>query len=180
MTRYLPKMLLVAAVLVALTSGAWAQGWGMGRGRWANVSPDDAAKLTDLHQKVREAQWKLWQLRSDEADKKAIEKQTKEVLRLREQMSKLTTTLPAGPCFQADPNGTPPAAGQRGWFGRGQGRGMRGMGAGRGWCGGRGMGAGRGWGGGRGMGMGGGRGMGRGGWCPWLSQTPAAQPDKSE
>ncbi len=165
--------LAAIAVLTLTVSGVWAQGWGrggmgrgMGRGmRWANVPQEQLTKVTDLHQKIRQAQWELWTLKAAEKpEQKKIEAKTKEVLRLREQLAKLMTELPAGPCFQAGQAGTtPPAAG----MGRGMGMGPCGMGMGP-FAGARGFGR-----------AGGGRWMGA---CPWwgLQQptAPQTQPDQ--
>lgn len=174
MTRRLMITLAAIAVLTLAVSGVWAQGWGrgMGRGmRWANVPQEQQDKVTDLHQKVRQAQWELWTLKSaDKPEQKKIEAKTKEVLRLREQLAKIMTELPAAPCFQAGQAGTtPPTAG----MGRGMGPCGMGMGPGMGMMG-RGPFAGA-----RGFGRaGGGRWMS----CPWWGQptgTPQAQPQSN-
>jgi hypothetical protein len=111
-----------------------AQGWG--RGRTANLSAEDRQQVSSLHQKVRQAQWDLWNLQAQNADAKKIEQKRAEVFRLHGELAKLMTDLPAGPCFRSGA-ATPPAA-----VGGGLGRGPCGMGLGRG--GGRGMGYGRG------------------------------------
>ena len=110
MTRYLTKTATVFAALALIATAATAQGWGRGGGRggrgarWANVSQEDGQKVADLHQKIRQAQWELWTLRDQEADAKAIEQKRKEVLRLRGDLAKVMTDLPAGPCYQASPS----------------------------------------------------------------------------
>jgi hypothetical protein len=158
--------LAAIAVLTLAVSGVWAQGWGrgMGRGlRWANVPQEQLTKISDLHQKIRQAQWDLWTLQAAEKpEQKKIESKTKEVLRLREQLAKTMTELPAAPCFQAGQAGTTPPTVGMGW-----GRGPCALGYGP-------------FAGGRGFGRGGGRWMGA---CPWwgLQQptTPQTQPQSS-
>ena len=130
---------MVVTMLALLTTGAIAQGWGRGAGcRWMTASPEDAQKAANLHQQVRQAQWDLWNLQSQKADAKKVEQKRAEVLRLRGELAKLMTDLPAGPCFQA--GATQPQYG----LGRGMGLGPCGMGLGYGRGGGRGMGFGRG------------------------------------
>ncbi|MBM3498182.1 MAG: hypothetical protein FJX74_05880 [Armatimonadetes bacterium] len=141
------RLILIAAMVVlalAVTAvGVLAQGPGSGRGaRWANLSPEDAQKIADLHQKVRQAQWDLWSLQTGKAEEKRVEQKRAEVLRLRGELAKLMTDLPAGPCFQAG-NATPPPGAGLG-LGRGIVRGPCGMGGGFGRGAGRGMGYGRG------------------------------------
>jgi len=134
---------IAVVVLTLLTTAAVAQGFGRGMGaRWSNVSPEAAQKAADLHQKVRQAQWDLWNLQAQKAEADQIEKKRAEVLRLRGELGKLMTDLPAGPCFQAG-SATPPGAAGLG-LGRGMGRGPCGMGLGYGRGRGRGMGQGRG------------------------------------
>jgi len=145
--RRLTLMTAVAVGTLALfATTAMAQGWG----RMSNLSTEDQQKVTSLHQKVRQAQQELWTLQAQKADAKKIEQKRAEVLRLRGELSKLMTDLPAGPCV----TGSPATVGAMG------------AGLGRGPCG---LGLGRGRGAGRGMGMGYGRGGGWGarGVCPY-------------
>ncbi len=142
---------MVVTTLALLATGSIAQGFGRGMGaRWLNVSPEDSQKAATLHQQVRQAQWDLWTLQSQKAEQKKIEQKRAEVLRLRGELAKLMTDLPAGPCFQAGTAQAPVGAGV------GLGYGPCGAGLGYGPCGlglGYGRGAGRGMGYGRGAGM---------------------------
>ncbi|MBM3476206.1 MAG: hypothetical protein FJX75_23285 [Armatimonadetes bacterium] len=144
-------LMTAAAVgtLALLATTATAQGWG--RGRMANLSAEDQQKVTNLHQKVRQAQWDLWNLQDQNADAKKIEQKRAEVLRLHGELAKLMTDLPAGPCFRSGAGAPPANVGAGGGLGRGP-------------CG---MGLGFGRGGGRGMGYGRGGGWGARGGCPY-------------
>jgi hypothetical protein len=156
------RLTLIAAVVIAalalLAAASVAQGWGCGAGRcWANVSPQDMQKVTDLRQKTCQAQWDLWGLQAQKADQKKIDQKTSEVARLRGELAKLVAGLPVGPGIQATPGGAVIS---------------QAVGLGRGPCG---LGLGLGRGGGRGMGFGRGGGWGGAGMC-WRWQQTQPQP----
>ena len=151
MTQMRRLTLMTAAtvgMLALLATTAMAQGWG----RLSGLSTEDQQKVTSLHQKVRQAQQELWTLQAQKADAKKIEQKRAEVLRVRGELSKLMTDLPAGPCVTS-------GATAAGTVGAGLGRGPCGLGLGLGRGGGRGM--------GMGMGYGRGGGWGARGLCPY-------------
>jgi hypothetical protein len=167
MTKRLMWALVAVTALAVAASVAWAQGgWGFGRGcgaRWQTMKPDDQQRVANLHQKIRQGQWDLYQLQRSGADQAKTTAKEKAIAGLRDQLHKVMVATRPATCplgTQAGAPVTPPAspAAVCPWGNQ--------------------PGAGCPWGGpgpGRGCGMGMGRGMGGrwGGACPWVQ--PSAQ-----
>ncbi len=189
MTKTLTRTITVAGVLALLATGAFAQGWGRGQGwraggicpggyagGWQEKlqsldNPDLVARITALHNEIREAQWNLRAAAAQGEDTTALQAR---VDALRADLK--AANEEAGFCTGEGPrayglNGNQRYGmgyGQRYGMGYGQRNGMgygqrNGMGYGRGY----GMGNGR----GNGQGYGRGNGYGYAGNCPY-GNTP--------